>query len=277
MRPQNGGARMKRSAPVILAVWGVLSAGIIGADLWSDLHVPETEARTLTIQSILNGSIPTAGASVFKRATPAARAVMVQQFATWAKAFTTSAAFKTAYDAARANEKPAPPKPGGSASAQLTQQRDEFDKNAAEMRKNAAGQSKEVRDAIETAIRQMKVSLDAMAKDSSMLQAMDKASAQSNADEQARYKERLATFEREHPASVDAAVALRLHQFLDTCKDVDFSAPLVSTKGSMKFVNPVFEAKSSEWKMCYRAGREPVEAARVLATAWLKDIVVPAP
>ena len=31
----------------------------------------------------------------------------------------------------------------------------------------------------------------------------------------------------------------------------------------MKFADPKLEAKTSLWKMCYRAGKEPVEAARV--------------
>ena len=40
----------------------------------------------------------------------------------------------------------------------------------------------------------------------------------------------------------------------------------------MKFANPAYEQKPTEWKLCFRAGREPVEAAKALATAWLKEI-----
>jgi len=40
----------------------------------------------------------------------------------------------------------------------------------------------------------------------------------------------------------------------------------------MKFADPSFEAKSRFWKLCYRAGKEPVETARALAQEWLRQL-----
>ncbi len=38
------------------------------------------------------------------------------------------------------------------------------------------------------------------------------------------------------------------------------------------FANPDYEAKDGQWKMCFRAGRGVVEAAREEAQAWLKEL-----
>jgi hypothetical protein len=42
--------------------------------------------------------------------------------------------------------------------------------------------------------------------------------------------------------------------------------------GKMKFADPQLESKSSEWKMCFRAGKEPVDAARAFAAEWLNQL-----
>ncbi len=38
------------------------------------------------------------------------------------------------------------------------------------------------------------------------------------------------------------------------------------------FADPNYEKKSPEWKYYYRAGKQPVEAARAFATSWLADV-----
>jgi hypothetical protein len=257
----------------VLAVAFVLAGAVVlRADLWTDLNTQEAEARTQAVQTVLNGSVPYLGVAAFKKATPAMRTALVQRSAAWAKAFLQSPAFKMAYDTARNNEKPEPPKKTGSYADQLKKQREEFEKSAAEMRKNAAGQSKDIQTMIENTITQMRTSLDKMANDPAQMKMMENANAQAQAADQARYAQELARFEQQHPATAQSAVALRLHTFLDTCGAVDFNAKLVGTGGSMRFVNPQYEQKPSDWKMCFRAGREPVEAAKAFATAWLKEI-----
>jgi len=57
---------------------------------------------------------------------------------------------------------------------------------------------------------------------------------------------------------------------------VDFGAKLVPCKNSRQqhtcFADPTHEKKPQEWKRCYRAGKQPVEAARALARNWLREI-----
>ncbi|MFZ1986278.1 MAG: hypothetical protein WAU91_17830 [Desulfatitalea sp.] len=39
----------------------------------------------------------------------------------------------------------------------------------------------------------------------------------------------------------------------------------------MKFADPRYEAQSAQWKLCYRTGREPMQAARAFVGEWLRQ------
>ncbi|MFN8134973.1 MAG: hypothetical protein U0Z17_07030 [Bacteroidales bacterium] len=70
-------------------------------------------------------------------------------------------------------------------------------------------------------------------------------------------------------------VKAALQEFLDISGDIDFKAQLLPKNqyGIQQFANPVYEReKSREWKMLYRAGKEPVAAARTFAQNWLKEL-----
>lgn len=74
--------------------------------------------------------------------------------------------------------------------------------------------------------------------------------------------------EKKYPSDSKELIKQRLKTFLDISATVDFDAQL---NGSM-FANPEYESKSGEWKMCFRAGRAVVQAAREEAQAWLKEL-----
>ncbi len=59
---------------------------------------------------------------------------------------------------------------------------------------------------------------------------------------------------------------------LETTKDVDFNAKLTEQYGKKRFVNPAYEAKSAEWKMAFRAGKEVTEVTRSFAQQWLNEL-----
>lgn len=87
------------------------------------------------------------------------------------------------------------------------------------------------------------------------------------------YKEQLAQWKQEYPATGREMVKRRLKEFLAESADVDFDAKLVRRGGKMRFANDTYESeKSGEWKVCYRAGRLPVEKARSFAKSWLAEL-----
>jgi len=76
------------------------------------------------------------------------------------------------------------------------------------------------------------------------------------------------------PADARSVIATRLREFLALSATVDFGAKLVPCRNSDRscFADPAYEQKPGDWKKLYRAGKEPVEAARAFATRWLADI-----
>lgn len=74
--------------------------------------------------------------------------------------------------------------------------------------------------------------------------------------------------EKKIPADPNVLVKQRLNEFLELSGSVDFDAKV----SSRMFVNPEYEAKSREWKMCFRAGKAVITAAREEVQAWLKEL-----
>jgi hypothetical protein len=74
--------------------------------------------------------------------------------------------------------------------------------------------------------------------------------------------------EKIYPSDATDMVKKRLTQYLQLSATVDFDAVVKDRR----FVNPEYEKKSSDWKMCFRAGKEVNEAAREFAKEWLKEL-----
>lgn len=64
----------------------------------------------------------------------------------------------------------------------------------------------------------------------------------------------------------------QLTAFVALCNDVDFNAKLITNGTGQEFVRPAYRAKSANWKLLFRMGKEPVMAARAFAQAWLADL-----
>ncbi len=76
---------------------------------------------------------------------------------------------------------------------------------------------------------------------------------------------------KEHIPQTDR-IKVVLHSFLDNTEDVDYSAQLTGTGRQKRFVNQDYEAKPAMWKMLYRAGKVPGEAARAFAEQWMNAL-----
>lgn len=260
---------MTATLRTLLVAGVVATAGlaVLRADVLSDLGIAAAEAPHLAVQAATEGSLPWAAAQRFKTAATAQKVALVKGAVAWAKIFTASPAFASAYATARDEMKPAPPADALGLDDTVKQQIAQIDRSEAEMKKQLAGQPamlKQLLDQLEASRAQTL----AMAKNAEM----QKAFANRGVEAKKHYAATLVEFDQKHPPDPRAAVAVQLHRFLDVCRDVDFGAQLTDSSGGRRFVNPAYEQKSSEWKMCFRAGKEPVEAARALAEAWLREL-----
>jgi hypothetical protein len=253
---------------VIVSLVAVATLVSVSADVPSDLGVAAADAMEMAVQGVTAGSMPWGQAAQrFKAATAQQRVVIVKNVMAWAKTLTATPAFASAYATARDHMKPGPSSDRAGLDDQMKKQLAELDKSEAEMKKQFSSQPEMLKQMLDSLAMARKQMIE-LSKNSDARKAVDVQNAQAQRDDAAR----LARFDAEHPADVKAAIAVRLHQFLDACGDVDFAAQL-KTAGSRKvFLDQRYEQKPSEWKICYRAGREPVEAARALAQEWLKEL-----
>lgn len=264
-------ARRTWSQVILSAIAVGAIAVAVRAQALPDLGTSEAAAREQAIQSIFGGTIPWIGVAVFKAASPVRRTALAQGAVAWAKVFVQSAAFRTAYETVRTQSRPEPPQVTSGDPVQ--EQRAEFDKSVAEMRANMAGQSPEIRKAIEDTIKQMQEQMDAQLKNPEMMKLMRDAAVAERAQRQEEYAKRIREFDAAHPTDPRAAVVAVLQRFIEVSGTVDFDAKLVKSQGGkMVFANPDYESRSSEWKMCFRAGREPLAAARAAVQVWLREL-----
>jgi len=121
-------------------------------------------------------------------------------------------------------------------------------------------------------IEQMRAQQKAMMDNPDMRKMLDDGVRKQREDREQRHQKAVREFEERYPADVHQMIAGRLREFLDLTADIDFGAELV-TKGEMKrFADPNLEQKSREWKLCFRAGKPAVDAARAFVQAWLPDL-----
>jgi hypothetical protein len=262
-------AKWLAGGAVAAAVWfGAAWAG----DLWTRLGMTETQAREAAPNALVHRIVPYSMAAKSVMAVPPeARAVLVTEALAWAKTYAASAEFEAAYAALREARKPARPPSAAEQEQQARAEQEEQRRQLEEAKNNLAQLSPELRAQMEAALKETEALSQQMASDPQMAVLMQQAQAAEARSRQDSYQEELAQWEKDYPADVSLMIARRLGEFLALSAQVDYSAKLVPRGTKMAFADEGFESQSLEWKLCYRAGRQTVEAARAFAAAWLAE------
>ena len=267
--------RLCKAALVLFGVMvGAWAAVILAQGTLAEFGINENQVKQQIVRSLADGYISVyPDRKIAKAASPAARAAFIKNALSWVKAYTESAAFKADYAKQREAAKPAPQQSKGTADQQVDKAMADQRKGLEDMKKNVAKMSPDMQKQMAPVIKQMEETIAQMAKDPKMQSIMKQGYEQQAASDQKSYQDRLASYEKQYPADPRVLIANRLRQFLDVSKDIAFDAKLIPAGGGMmKFADPQLENKSANWKMCYRAGKAPVEAARAFATDWLKQL-----
>lgn len=263
--------RMKTAGVGILVAAAAMlaaQAGLIG------FGVKDSEVKAELANAVLGGHIPVyPSAKLYNAATPAARVAFVKAFMATAKAYSETAAFKADYEKRREGAKPKAPESKGSADQQASDLQVQQRKALEQMKAQVSKMTPDMQKQMQPVIKQLEDQLSKQASDPGQNAAMKNAYEAQGQHDQDRYKKDLAAWEADYPEQPGTAIAKRLKEFLTLTADVDFDAKLESAGGGrMRFANAQDEQKSSDWKLCYRAGREPVAAARAFATDWLRQL-----
>jgi hypothetical protein len=259
--------------------WGlaIVAAGaaVLGAQSkFAEFGLNLTQLKPQLVDSFTHGYIPAyPSRKAYFAASSAVRVAFVKDTFAWIKAYTESPAFKADYDKRRAEARPSGPDAKGTPDQQYNKQIAEQRKALEEMKKNVSGMSADMQKQMEPVIKQMEASIEQTSKDPQMAAMMKESYAQQASADQESYKKDLAKYEQQWPADPKVLVASRLREFLNETGDVAFDAKLVASGGGrMRFADEQLESKSDRWKLCYRAGKEPLNAARTFASDWLRQL-----
>jgi hypothetical protein len=262
--------RLQASAIVASCVVAAIAAS--GADVLAQLGLTREQGQQIVADAVVAGRVDhSVAAAAFKAAPPALRARLAEGAIAWAKAYTSSAEFAASYAAVRDANKPAPPQFDGTPEDEVQQQIDLQTKAIEKSRADMAAMDPEVRRTMEAAANQAAAAVRQL--DTPEMRRMQLAGVRHARDAAtARHADALQQWQVQYPENPARATARRLRAFLEVSATVDFDAALESRGGRARFVNPAYERQTAEWKLCFRAGRETVEAARAAASAWLAEI-----
>jgi hypothetical protein len=264
--------------PMLMLTIALASALALSAQSQNPLRahgVSDADATDALLGALASGpSGPFPGAAVFKSAPPAERAALVRAAFAFARSVTGSAEFAQRYAVLRASRRPTPPAvPRTGDEARAEQQRQMV--VAIQQAQDRAGQMPaDLRKQLDAEIEAMKRQIEDLNAEPEYRAAVDAAAREAAAQADAAHAAQLREFDERLPASARTLIARRLQRFLEACANVDYSAELrQGADRKWRFADAALERQSSEWKLCYRAGRPAVDAARRAAQQWLKELV----
>lgn len=256
--------RRLRSA-LLLAVPAVLVAAA-----FTELRVERAAQEDAFFRWVTTGALePPRVGPAFLALGGGDRVKVVQAWGREAKAYAASSAFRDRYAAWRKAQIREPEGPQSAAQWKAQQQTAQAEQqaNLRKLEAQIASMPREVQAQMRETLAQMKRELAAAPElsDADYEAVATLGAQQAKADAARR--------EAEAPPA-DPKVKLRaaLKAFLSATEGVDYGAAIQVQNGRRVFADRALEAKPAPWKMAFRAGKEPAEAARAFARAWLAEL-----
>lgn len=265
-------------APILLSLV-VLVAGcgsgeppLESASALEILAISDAQARRQAVDSLISGQhyglVTTAGRA-FKALPEEKRRRLVEAMGNWGRDYFRSDAFADAYAEQRARSMPLP-----------VEYEESVDEELARWSREGLAQLEEMRTSVlpQLSPADRAQMLEGLAAMQQQFEDAEYAALQRQSIEMTRagdgrnYRDAMDRWSNAFPEDADVLVARRLQAFVDACADVDFSAGLEERHGQLRFVNAEYERRSDVWKLCFRAGRESVEAALEEARDWLAEL-----
>jgi len=241
-------------------------------DIWKQLGMTKDQGLDGVKQSFLNGYLYHYGARNAKNITLNNRSAIARDLMIYTKQYVSSPVFKSEYDRLRQDARPEAPE-------EKLRTKEEVRKEKIADTEKSIRKTEEImkqRDMVKI----MQPTLDMLKKtlqeykepNNKYIESFYLYEVRENEDKKRSYQERLTRWEKEYPAEFKIKIQERLQQFLALSATVDFNAELKQVGNKKKFVNPVYEGKSYDWKQIYRAGADVIDPARKFAEQWLTEL-----
>jgi F0F1-type ATP synthase membrane subunit b/b' len=270
--------RMLILSPFILLVLPILAMRTMvstGADFLRRLNIPEDRAHECIWSSFQGMYLSIPNVSALKAIARGDRAALVREIGNYARAYTRSEDFAKRYLAYREQRKPSPPEPPKSMEEMKREQRENIEKAIKSTEESMKSMTKDMQESMQGTLDLFKEQLKTIddPDNPSYSKDMEHMVQQGYEMQKQQYQQDLQQWEKEYPNSSDLLIKTWLKKFLSASEGIDYNAKLIDGIGTSKvFANPAYEQKPGEWKMCYRAGRETVEAGRAYARQWLNEL-----
>lgn len=237
------------------------------SDVFQLMGISKTEASILMKENLIYVSLSTPPVSKLKTVAAGKRAALVQELGAYMKEYFKSKEVAAAYKEYRESLLPGK-QDGIDVKARIEEIKRDI-RNTEEDKKAAPADMKKM---YEETIALLRKQLEVLQNPNHPDYAMYTGTVVLTPEQQEEINRQTKEFSKEYPEDVQQYLKLKLKTFLELTEDIDFNAKLVQRNGKWKFENPEYEAKDYNWKKCFRAGKETIEAARVFAQQWIKEI-----
>ena len=248
------------------------SANRFTDDFLKQLGISKTDADEKISGSFLWGSLDLQGVKNARNIAVGNRAAVASNLLGYVKKYVASPAFVKEYNQMKQKEKP---------NLFLPQTPDDMHKEMIEQGKKGIA---DMEASVKKADPSMKPMFEKMLADLKKQHAVNadpnnkqiavyrKNFPQMQKDADAGNQQQLQQWEAKYPSNHMLFIKIRLQQFLDETKDIDFDAALTQKNGINYFVNKDYERKSNRWKLAFRAGKPVIETSRKFAEQWMAEI-----
>jgi hypothetical protein len=257
---------------LVFAILGTIMAQT-GTDALSRLKITPADAGEAVLDMLRTGRAYHRAAFVaFKALATGDRAGIVKSGLTWMRSYAASSEFAAKYASIRNENMPEPPEAVQTVEAYFYKQKNDLETQFAESRKAMAAMDAETKKTLDAGFKQMIDQITTMEKDPAQREMISQMLESQRSEGKNGYEEALAAWNRDFPENPKTLIAARIREFLAMSADVDFDAKLLKKYNLWIFANEEYEAKSQDWKLCFRAGREATAAARLFLQKWLVEL-----
>ncbi len=260
---------MLSSCVLGLAVFGSSAMDAIGR-----LGISADSARDYVWNSLSGGRFAYPSIPGLKQVPIGERATLVAQIGSYARAYAESEDFARRYSQFRAQQRPVPPSPPQTGEQMRQEHIERMTESIRQTEEAIQAMPENERASMAEMLADMKRQVAELSDpDNPMFKEFEETQNQGYQVEMETHRQALIDWEARYPESPSHFIRLRLEDLLSQSNGIDYRAELKpGPERKMIFVNPAYESKPYNWKLCYRMGEETVEAARVFARSWLQEL-----
>ena len=264
--------------PLLFLLFGFISQKYFDdtlKKLLTQFKVSEENAKSTLLSDITGPSYYIPNVKILKSMALNDRTEMVKVIGDEIKKYVSTTEFINKYNEYRESRKPSEPEKPKFSDQLKEEQKTGLANSIKEMEANMKNLPADQKPMFEDIIKQLKQQLKDIddPENSMYTPQMDDMIKQGYDQQLEYYNADVKKWEADYPINDPKPLIKKwIEEFLSRSKDIDFNAQLKTVKGKEVFVNQEYERKDNQWKLFFRAGKEPVEAARTFANNWLSQL-----